>query len=190
MSGISILFGLGNPGRRYGNTRHNLGHRAVDLVASRHELVWSRGGDLALVSRWKREPDDIILLKSTGYMNASGEALEFVPDLDPAGLVVICDDLSLPLGKLRIRRQGGSGGHLGLESIVASIETEEFARLRLGIGSPPPGIEWSEFVLLPFMQEETPEVERMLVTAADALETIIADGIDHAMQVYNRRADE
>ena len=189
MPGISILFGLGNPGRQYAQTRHNLGHETLDFLASRHGLSWERGEGLSFVSRWERESGDVILLKSTTYMNASGEALERFTGLDPARLIVVCDDLSLPLGMLRIRRQGGSGGHLGLESVTMSIETEAFARLRLGIGSPPPAIDWSEFVLMPFLLEERPDVERMLGAAADALEMVISEGIDQAMQEYNRKAD-
>ncbi len=189
MSGISILFGLGNPGRRYGQTRHNLGHETLDLLASRHGLSWDRGEGPSLVSRWERESGGVILLKSTTYMNASGEALKGLPGLEPDRLIVICDDLSLPLGMLRIRGQGGSGGHLGLESVSISIETEAFARLRLGIGSPPPAIDWSEFVLMPFLLEERPDVDRMLTTAADALEMVVTEGIDQAMQGYNRKAD-
>ncbi len=189
MSGISILFGLGNPGRRYGQTRHNIGHDTLDLLAARNGLSWERGEGPSLVSIWERESGDVILLKSTTYMNASGEALERFSGFDPARLIVICDDLSLPLGMLRIRRQGGSGGHLGLESVIMSIETEAFARLRLGIGSPPQTIDWSEFVLMPFLLEERPEVDRMLTTAANALEMVVTEGIDQAMQEYNRKAD-
>ncbi len=189
MSGISILFGLGNPGRRYSNTRHNLGSLTLDLLASRHGLSWKRGEGLSLVSRWERESGDIILLKSTTYMNASGEALESIPGLDPARLIVICDDLSLPLGMIRMRKQGGSGGHLGLESVIMSLETEAFARLRLGIGSPPPAIDWSEFVLMPFLLEERPDVDAMLETAVEALEMAVTEGMDKAMQEYNRKAD-
>jgi PTH1 family peptidyl-tRNA hydrolase len=189
MSGISFLFGLGNPEKRYRQTRHNLGHGAVDLIASRHGLSWGGGEGPALVSHWNRQTRDITLFKSTAYMNESGQALEAFPDLDPSRLIVVCDDFNLPLGMLRIRKRGGSGGHLGLESVAMSLGTDEFARLRIGIGSPPPGIDWSEFVLMPFLLEERPEAERMLSAAADALETIIDDGIDQAMQEYNRKAD-
>ena len=189
MSGISFLFGLGNPGKRYGQTRHNLGHGALDLLASRHGLSWSSGRGPTVVSRWKRDSRDITLLKSTTYMNASGQALDSFPDLDPSRLVVVCDDFNLPLGMIRIRKRGGSGGHLGLESVTKSLGTDEFARLRIGIGSPPAGIDWSEFVLMPFLLEERPEVERMLSAAADALEMMIDEGIDQAMQEYNRKAD-
>jgi PTH1 family peptidyl-tRNA hydrolase len=190
MSGISILFGLGNPGRRYRRTRHNLGVLALDLLASRNGLTWEQGIGPCLVTSWKLESGDVTLLKSTTYMNESGKAVARLPGLDPARLIVVCDDLSLPLGMLRIRRQGGSGGHLGLESVIMSIETEGFARLRLGIGSPPPAIDWSEFVLMPFLLEELPDVERMIEEAADALEMVVVEGIEKAMQAYNRKASE
>ena len=190
MPDISILFGLGNPGQRYRNTRHNLGHMAIDLVASRYRLAWEGGSGRDLECRWALESRDLLMLKSSSYMNLSGESLARFGDLDPSQLLVICDDLSLPLGRMRIRRRGGSGGHLGLESIITSLGTDGFARLRLGIGSPPPSIEWSEFVLLPFLEEERPRVEEMLVMAADALETVVTEGIDEAMQRYNRRAED
>ena len=158
------------------------------VIYEANENYWGEGP--YLVSTWKRESGDVTLLKSTTYMNESGEAIAQLPGFDPARLIVICDDLSLPLGMLRIRRQGGSGGHLGLESVIMSIQTEAFARLRLGIGSPPPAIDWSEFVLMPFLLEERSDVDRMLASAADALEMVIAEGMDKAMQAYNRKASE
>ena len=187
---VSILFGLGNPGGHYRHTRHNLGLEALELLARRHSLTWEHGKGPFLFSRWSFAGREITLLKSLTYMNDSGRALEEYAGVDPHSLLVLCDDMSLPLGRLRIRAGGGSGGHLGLESVISNLGTERFARMRLGIGSPPARIDWSEFVLMPFLEEEREATGELLESAADALETIAEKGLDHAMQVYNRRTAE
>jgi PTH1 family peptidyl-tRNA hydrolase len=187
MSKISTLFGLGNPGERYRDTRHNLGSAALDLLAERHGLSWARREGPYLECSWSFAGREIGLIKSLTYMNISGRVLEHLAIGEPSELLVICDDLSLPLGRLRIRQRGGSGGHLGLESLIVGLGTEAFARLRLGIGTPPPGIEWSEFVLMPFLDEERETVREMLLTAVEAVETVARHGLVHAMQQYNRR---
>ena len=187
---VSILFGLGNPGGRYRHTRHNLGLEALELFADRRSSSWERGDGAFSRALCGFAGREIVLVRSLTYMNDSGRALEDYGRVDPASLLVICDDMSLPLGMLRIRAGGGSGGHLGLESIIMTLGTESFARMRLGIGSPPPRIAWSEFVLMPFLEEERETVGELLGSAADALETILEGGIDRAMREYNRRAAE
>jgi PTH1 family peptidyl-tRNA hydrolase len=187
---VSILFGLGNPGERYRHTRHNLGLEALGLLARRHSLSWERGKGSFRFSLWNFAGREITLLESLTYMNDSGRALEEYAGVNPGILLVLGDDMSLSLGRLRIRAGGGSGGHLGLESIITSLGTERFARMRLGIGSPPARIDWSEFVLMPFLAEEREAAGELLESAADALETIVKEGLDRAMQVYNRRSDE
>jgi PTH1 family peptidyl-tRNA hydrolase len=190
MSDISMLFGLGNPGDRYRNTRHNLGSNALDLLASKHSLKWAKGDGPFLQSQWRLLGRAVILLKSLTYMNVSGCALELLPGVEPSELLVLCDDMSLPLGRLRIRERGGSGGHLGLESVIVSLDSEAFARMRLGIGALPPGLDGSEFVLMPFLDEEQEIVRNMLLTAVEAIETIVSKGVKQAMQLYNRRSAE
>lgn len=187
---VSILFGLGNPGERYRQTRHNLGSEALEFLARRHSLTWKRGEGPFLFSRWDFAGREITLLESLTYMNDSGRALEEYVGVDPRRLLVLCDDMSLPMGRLRIRAGGGSGGHLGLESVIASLGTERFARMRLGIGAPPARIDWSEFVLMPFLEEERGAAGELLESAADALETIVEEGLDRAMHGYNRRPAE
>ncbi len=188
--GVSILFGLGNPGERYHHTRHNLGRAALELFARRRSMTWERGEGAFVFSRSKSARGEMTLLESLTYMNDSGRALEEYAGVDPDALLVLCDDMSLPLGRLRIRPGGGSGGHLGLESIIMALGTERFARMRLGIGSPPDLIDASEFVLMPFLEEERKTVADMLESAVEALETILAEGLDQAMQEYNRRPME
>ena len=187
MSDISILCGLGNPGARYRNTRHNLGSMILDLMAERRSLSWKTALPTVMEARWRIKGREIILLKPLTFMNASGEALEDYGGVDPASFLVIFDDISLPLGQLRLRERGGGGGHRGLESIIESLGTDNFARLRLGIGEPPPGIDWSDFVLAPFLEEERAAVNEMVETAADALETVLARGLVEAMNRYNRK---
>lgn len=187
---VSILFGLGNPGERYRHTRHNLGLGALEVLARRHSSIWKQGKGSFFYSRLNIAGREITLLRSLTYMNDSGRALGDYGDVDPSSLLVLCDDMSLPLGRLRIRAGGGSGGHLGLESVIMTLGTERFARMRLGIGPPPARIDWSEFVLMPFLEEERERVSELLETAADALETIVHQDIDQAMQAYNRRPAE
>jgi PTH1 family peptidyl-tRNA hydrolase len=187
MSGISILYGLGNPGADYRGTRHNLGSETLDLLSKRHNLHWKRAAGPVLESIWEFCGREVLFLKPLTFMNASGDALAKHGCSDPRALLVICDDINLPLGRLRLRESGGSGGHLGLESIVSNLDTEDFARLRLGIDSPPSGTEWSEYVLTPFPVEDREWVEGMLRTAADALETVLRDGLEAAMRVFNRK---
>jgi PTH1 family peptidyl-tRNA hydrolase len=187
---VSILFGLGNPGDRYRHTRHNLGSETLGLLSRRHSLTWKRGKGAFLFSRWDFAGREITLLESLTYMNDSGRALEDFGTVDPDTLLVLCDDMSLPLGRMRIRAGGGSGGHLGLESVILSLGTERFARMRLGIGSPPPGIDWSEFVLLPFLEEERKAAGELLESAVDALETLLSRGLDPAMNRYNRSPED
>jgi PTH1 family peptidyl-tRNA hydrolase len=187
---VSILFGLGNPGERYRRTRHNLGAGALEVFARRHSAAWERGDGSFFHARADVAGREITLLRSLTYMNDSGRALADYGEVDPSSLLVLCDDMSLPLGMLRIRAGGGSGGHLGLESVIMTLGTERFARMRLGIGSPPSMIDWSEFVLMPFLEEEREAVGELLEAAADALETVLSRGIDTAMQEYNRRSTE
>lgn len=187
---VSILFGLGNPGERYRQTRHNLGLEAIELLARSRSLTWKRGKGSFLFTRWDFAGREITLLQSLTYMNDSGRALEEFSGVDPSALLVLCDDMSLPLGRLRIRAGGGSGGHLGLESVIMSLGTDRFARMRLGIGTPPARIDWSEFVLMPFLEEERETAGELLESAGEALETIVEDGLNSAMQTYNRRPEE
>jgi PTH1 family peptidyl-tRNA hydrolase len=190
MSGISILIGLGNPGKIYRHTRHNLGGETLDLVVKRHRLKWRKAAGPVMESRLQLAGREVLLLKPLTFMNVSGEALSGYGDLDPGILLAIFDDINLPLGRLRLRKRGGSGGHRGIESVVRYLGTEDFARLRLGVGAPPPGIEWSEYVLSPFPNEERKRVGRMIATAADALEIVLQQGIETAMDMYNSKDSE
>ncbi|MCK4538040.1 MAG: aminoacyl-tRNA hydrolase [Candidatus Krumholzibacteria bacterium] len=186
MSEISFLCGLGNPGARYENTRHNLGFDVVDLIASRSGLKWKRCGENSLRASWKSSGRTVILIKPQTYMNCSGDALSDIKGLSPSSLLVICDDISLPLGRLRIRAAGGSGGHNGLLSITQYLGTSEFARLRMGCGPTPEGDEWSDYVLSPFSPDDRPSADAMTRAAIKAVEMILSRGIAATQMEFNR----
>ncbi|MBN2072027.1 MAG: aminoacyl-tRNA hydrolase [Candidatus Krumholzibacteriota bacterium] len=187
MSDISFLCGLGNPGGKYRSTRHNLGFDTLDLLARRRKLEWKNRRDTALVSRWSVAGRDIVLIKPLTYMNLSAQALELFPSISGESLLVICDDINLPLGRLRIREGGGSGGHRGLESISGYLATDRYPRLRMGAGPSPDGEEWSDFVLSPFTAIEKPLAEKMVEEGVDAIEFVVREGIEAAQREFNRR---
>ena len=185
MSEVAIVCGLGNPGPRYRSNRHNLGFMALDTLSERHSLSWRRAAGPAQVALWRVAGRAVAVIKPLGYMNESGAVLAKRGGAERDALLVVCDDLNLPLGALRLRPRGGSGGHKGLDSLIERIGTADFARLRLGIGSPRPGVDRVEFVLSDFLPEEREAVNGMIETAADAIETAVREGLDAAMRRFN-----
>jgi PTH1 family peptidyl-tRNA hydrolase len=185
---MKLVVGLGNPGRKYEGTRHNLGYRVLAELARRH----ARGSPR---ERFRGEVADAdlggvktLLLSPTTYMNLSGasvlEARDFYK-LTTQDLLVICDDLNLPAAKLRFRSSGSSGGQKGLEDIIRRLGTEEFPRLRIGIGAPPPGWDPADYVLGRFTEQERPEIEESIRRAADAVADWAREGIQACMNRYN-----
>jgi peptidyl-tRNA hydrolase, PTH1 family len=185
---MKLVFGLGNPGRRYEATRHNIGAMVVTELARRHATGPAKTKFHAEVVEASLAGQTALLLIPTTYMNLSGssvqEAQAFykVPLED---LMVICDDLNLPLGKLRIRSKGSSGGQKGLEDIIRRLATEDFARLRIGIGQPPEGWDWADFVLSKFAKQELGEIEQAVGMAADAVVAWVREGLAMCMNRYN-----
>ncbi|NLZ38912.1 MAG: aminoacyl-tRNA hydrolase [Firmicutes bacterium] len=185
-----IILGLGNPGPQYALTRHNVGFRAIDqlsrvaripLYKVNYHAFWGKGN-------WAGQA--VVLAKPMTFMNNSGKAAAALCrhfGLSPASLFVIYDDLDLPLGALRLRRQGGSGGHNGLKSIIASLQTEEFPRLRIGIGRPASKDDVVDYVLAPFSRAEEKILAPVLETAVEASRHFILEGIEAAMNRYNKR---
>jgi len=183
---IEAVVGLGNPGKRYEGSRHNLGWRVVDEVARRLETVVRTRGRHCVYGRAMLGDRPILLVKPTTYMNRSGLAwLELAERFGVAAekTVVVCDDLNLPLGRLRIRSKGSDGGHNGLASVIEAAGTERVPRLRLGIGQPTG--DWVEFVLAPFEEHERLLVGQVISVAADAVQLAITDGIGYAMDRFN-----
>lgn len=185
---MKLVVGLGNPGRKYEATRHNVGFRTVDLLARRAGAAVTREAWQALTGEARFGSERVVLLKPTTYMNLSGQAVRAALDWFKEGienLIVVSDDFALPLGRLRVRRTGSSGGQKGLESIRQHLGTEEFARVRIGIGPLPPRLDPADFVLTPFARAEEEEIARAVATAADAVECWIARGIEAAMNKFN-----
>ncbi len=189
MPEISFLCGLGNPGEEFASTRHNLGFDTLDLLARRNKLGWKKKNGTALVCQWNCGSRRVVLIKPLTYMNLSARAFNFYRSLSEESLLVICDDINLPLGRLRIRDSGGSGGHKGLESISGYFKSDGYARLRMGVGPSPSGEEWSDFVLAPFAGDEKQIAERMIEDAVDAVEMIVRAGIEASQREFNKRPD-
>jgi len=183
-----FVVGLGNPGTEYERTRHNLGFQVVHTLAAKWRVRFRAGpGSFWWTAATFRR--NTVLVKPTTYMNRSGEAVLTIMERSKTpleNLLVVCDDLQLPLGKIRLRRRGGDGGHKGLESIIYHLGSEDFARLRIGIGGGGDPEEWVEQVLSPFTQAQETEVARMMETASQAVLCWIQDGIETAMNRFNQ----
>jgi PTH1 family peptidyl-tRNA hydrolase len=185
-----LIVGLGNPGKEYESTRHNLGFMLIDKLAHDEGISVNRRECSALVGRGQIEGTRTQLVKPQTFMNLSGPAvaclLAKIESESPLKqLVVISDDLALPFGKIRIRERGSAGGHNGLKSIIASIGTNEFIRLRIGIQPEHPISDSKKFVLDSFARSERPVVEETLERSAKAIRTIIRDGALKAMSEFN-----
>lgn len=183
-----LVVGLGNPGAQYEWTRHNLGFMLVDFMARERGALVKRLECRALVGLTEIESKRVELVKPQTYMNLSGEAVSCLLAKEARAhdtLIVISDDLALPFGTIRLRPRGSAGGHNGLKSIIAALRTEEFMRLRIGIRPEHPVSDTKRYVLEEFPKREREEVEKVLARGAEALRTVIRDGIEKAMQQYN-----
>jgi PTH1 family peptidyl-tRNA hydrolase len=181
MNNIKLAVGLGNPGAEYVATRHNLGFMLVEMFAGSRALSWKSHGRAARIA--KDHSDGLLLLEPQTYMNNSGEAVSLLlreNNLTNEQLLVISDDFSLPLGAIRLRSNGSAGGHNGLSSVISHLGTQEFARLRLGMGPLPAGADVSKFVLSGFSKEEKLIVGQMLSAANEVLKTIFEQGFEKA----------
>ena len=185
-----LIVGLGNPGAEYEWTRHNLGFMLIDKLASEAGVSVGRRECSALVARAEIEGVPVKLVKPQTYMNLSGQTVSCLQAKHPADaegnqLIVISDDLALPLGKIRIRERGTAGGHNGLKSIIETLRTNDFIRVRMGIQPDHPISDTKGFVLNRFASGERELVEQMVEQAAKAVRTIVRDGALTAMQEFN-----
>jgi PTH1 family peptidyl-tRNA hydrolase len=182
---------LGNPGRKYAGTRHNVGFEVVDLLAERHRLDWEGAPAEAVMARWRAA--GALLVKPLTFMNLSGFA---VGDLlryykaDVADLLVIVDEVQLELGRLRARPGGSAGGHNGLKSLIEQLGTEDFARLRVGVGRGDGRRDLADHVLSTFEPDERAVAGAAIARAADAAEAFVSEGIGPMMNRFNRREDD
>jgi peptidyl-tRNA hydrolase, PTH1 family len=184
--GLTLIVGLGNPGVAYKKTRHNIGFMVLDAFAEKHALAFKANSALhGKVAIGKVEGSDCILLKPSTYMNESGRAVkQCIDSYKPQRLMVICDDIALPFGKMRIREKGSSGGHNGLKNIEAHLHSALYPRFRIGVGHPGCG-HVKEYVLSAFSKEEALALEELIVRAVEALELWMAAGIVAAMRFAN-----
>lgn len=185
---VQVVIGLGNPGARYEGTRHNIGFEAVAALL-RDRPVRQRHFDGGMLFGSEIAGREIGLMCPMGYMNRSGGPVRRLlqsEGLSPDAALVVCDDYALPLGAIRTRRQGSDGGHNGLASILSALGTSEIPRMRLGIGNPPAGEDPADYVLSPFAPHEAAPVEELLTRAVQAIETAVGQGIETAMNRFNR----
>ncbi|HBY95655.1 MAG: aminoacyl-tRNA hydrolase [Ardenticatenaceae bacterium] len=183
-----LIVGLGNPGSRYARNRHNVGFQVADLLAARHGLGFDRSQHQALVASGIIAGQRVLLAKPQTYMNESGRVVAPLArfyKIPPEALMVIFDDLDLPQGTTRLRPQGGAGGHNGMRSLIDHLGTDNFPRLRIGIGRPPGQMDPAAYVLQDFRPEEEREMAVVRQEAADAIELWLREGLPAAMNRYN-----
>lgn len=184
---MKLIVGLGNPGPDYAGTRHNVGFAAIDLLAERHGIPVRRRDFRALFGDGQIAGEKVFLVKPMTYMNLSGEAVAALArmyKIEPVDIWVIVDDIALPTGKVRLRLKGSPGGHNGLDSIQKHLKTEEYPRLRIGVGAAKTG-KMVGHVLGRFRKDEQPLIEEALARTADAIETGIREGFENAMNRFN-----
>ncbi|MGE5553011.1 MAG: aminoacyl-tRNA hydrolase [Betaproteobacteria bacterium] len=187
-----LVVGLGNPGPEYANTRHNAGFLVIDRLARRMGVTVQKKLRRALVGEGTLAGQRVALAKPQTYMNLSGDAVTGLLQwykLSPSNVIVVYDDKDLPPGRIRVRPGGGPAGHRGMMSILQALGTQEVARVRVGIGREPAEQEGNDrgvgYVLSPFAKEEWPHIEEALERAAEAVETVLSDGVEAAMQRFN-----
>ena len=182
-----VIVGLGNPGRRYERSRHNVGFMAVEALAREGSGTWS-SNMLVRACRAVIGGRPVVLVEPLTYMNRSGVAVRVLLStlrLSPQDLLLLLDDLNLPFGRLRIRERGSAGGHRGLESVLTALETDEIVRIRVGVGEEQMPKEKSGFVLSDFPLERQADLDEVIIRAGKAVKSVIADGVSKTMAIFN-----
>lgn len=189
-----IIVGLGNPGREYENTRHNIGFETIDQLAAAGGISVLEKKHKAIIGKGVIDGQKVILAKPQTFMNLSGESVRELVDYykidDTAELIVISDDISLPPGQLRIRKKGSAGGHNGLKNIIQHLGHDSFIRLKMGVGEKPAGYDLKDFVLGHFTGDEKKLMQEAAKRGADAIRSIMAKGADASMNEYNKKVGE
>lgn len=186
-----IIAGLGNPGKKYEGTRHNIGWQVIDELAEKYNIRVAESKFKGLIGKGIINGQKAVLVKPLTYMNLSGEcigeAVNFYKIDETTELIVVADDISLDVGQIRMRKKGSAGGHNGLKSIIAHLGHEEFMRIKMGVGDKPKGYDLADYVLGHFSKEEEKILDESKKMAVLAIETIMSDGIDKAMNLYNTK---
>ncbi len=184
-----VIAGLGNPGRKYENTRHNMGFLTIDRIAEKNDIKVNKIKHRALVGDGFISGRKVLLVKPQTYMNLSGESLREVMNyynVDIGDLIVIYDDFDIETGSLRIRKKGSAGSHNGMKSVIYQLKDDGFPRVRVGIGKSG-SLDWKDFVLGKVGGAESDAISQAISNAADAVECMISEGIDIAMNKYNKK---
>lgn len=188
------IVGLGNPEKRYENTRHNIGFDVIDVIAEKYDIAVRERGYRAIYGKGVIEGQRVVLVKPQTYMNASGESIRAVVDYYKINveeeLIVISDDISLDVGAIRIRKRGSAGGHNGLKNIILNLGTENFQRIRMGVGEKPKEWDLIDYVLGHFPKEERVKMNEAVEDAVDAVKIMITEGAEKAMNLYNKKRVE
>ena len=186
-----IIAGLGNPGKEYENTRHNIGFDVIDRLAEEENIAVMESKHKALIGKGYVAGQKVILAKPQTFMNLSGESIREIVDYykvdDTTELIVISDDISLDVGQLRIRKKGSAGGHNGIKHIIQQLGTQNFVRIKVGVGAKPKGWDLADYVLGRFDKDDRALVEEAQERACKAVELILTDSVDAAMNEYNKK---
>ena len=188
-----VIAGLGNPGREYEGTRHNVGFMTLDALGDKYNIDVREKAFKGLIGKGVIEGNKVILVKPQTYMNSSGESIRAAADyykVDPEDILIVYDDISLAPGQLRIRAKGSAGGHNGIKSIIAHLGTQEFPRVKVGVGEKPARMDLADYVLGHFSKEEQATMDDAVKEAADAVCEIVNVGIAQAMNDHNRKKEE
>ena len=189
-----IIVGLGNPGKKYEHTRHNVGFEVIDILADRMGIHVDESKHKGLVGRGMLEGQKVVLVKPQTFMNLSGECVRAVADFYKVAeeeIIVIYDDISLEPGQLRIRAKGSAGGHNGIKNIIAHLGSQVFPRVKVGVGEKPRMMDLADYVLSHFTKEEQGKMNEAFKEAADAVAMMVGHGMDPAMNKYNmKKKDE
>ena len=187
---MMVVVGLGNPGRNYAWTRHNAGAQCVEHMAAAWGIPLERRSRHALVGQGLVEGQEVALARPRSFMNQSGDPARYLVDrfrITPPQLLVVCDDLDLQLGSMRIRARGSAGGQKGMLDVSRALGTQDFPRLRVGIGRPPPGLDEVPYVLGVFTRSEEAVMAEVRPRVAEAVKSILTQGLDTAMNLFNQR---
>lgn len=183
-----VIVGLGNPGDKYRETRHNAGYMAIDALAKRHNIGVDRMRHRGLIGEGWIEGEKVILVKPQTFMNLSGECVLDIKNfykIDNSHIIVIYDDIDIDVGRIRVRRSGSGGSHKGMQSIIEMLKGQDFPRIRIGIGTPPEYMDLVRYVMSPFDSRELEDIEMAVEKAADAAELIVTRDVSYAMNKCN-----